>query len=614
MGVRKFSLAITIGLIATLLPLAASGQVAITKIHAVQGSGGSTPIPNATVTIEGVVVGDFQQSGGLGGFYVQEEDPDQDGDPITSEGIFVFNSTAVAVGDLVQVTGRASEFGAQTQLSSATVLVLDTSPPPTQTAVSLPVIAVSDLERYEGMLVTFPQDLFISEYFNYDRFGEIVVSTARQYQGTHVAEPGAAANAVAAANALARITLDDGSNTQNPSFNRHPSGSQFTLTNTFRGGDILQNLTGILGEGFGRFRIQPTAGAGYINANPRPTSPAPIAGDIRVASFNVLNFFTHLDLGPDICGPTGNRECRGADTAEEFERQLAKLVAGIIALDADVVGIQEMENDIRDDDGNRAHDAVLSLVESLNAIEGAGTWEWVGVSNHYNNYPVRNEIIYRPSAVTPVGGPVALADDAFDRTLPGEIDPVGRPPLAQTFRRVGERGSQQPFTVVVNHFKSKGSSCAPIGDPDTGDGQANCNLTRVAQSHALLDFIAVLEEDSSGVLVIGDLNSYAMEDPIDALVGGGLIELVKKFEGAGAYSFVFDGQLGYLDSALATQSMSNWVKGLTTFHINADEPDILDYDTTFKPPAQDALYEPLPYRVSDHDPLIVGITFGGPMK
>ena len=128
----------------------------------------------------------------------------------------------------------------------------------------------------------------------------------------------------------------------------------------------------------------------------------------------------------------------------------------------------------------------------------------------------------------------------------------------------------------------------------------------------MLDFIDLLDDSSSGVLVMGDLNSYAMEDPITTLKAGGLTDLVQQHEGSGAYSFVFDGQLGNLDTALATRSMLNWVKGLTTFHINADEPDILDYDTSFKLPPQDALYESLPYRVSDHDPLIVGLTFGGP--
>ena len=612
------SLALSLAMLATLVPVVVAQD--ITMIHTVQGTGGASPAAGTTVTVEGVVVADLQGAGQWGGFYLQEEDLDAATDPAgaaASEGIFVaYTSQAVAAGDVVTVTGQVWEQFNETRIRNVSAITVgdNDSGLVTPTPVTLPLSAIADLESFEGMLVTFPQDLYISEYFNYDRFGEMVLSTSRQYQGTHVAEPGAAANAVAAQNALARITLDDGLNVQNPSSLRHPGGDPFTLDNTFRGGDILRDVEGVLGYAFNLYRIHPTAGAIHVEANPRPSAPDPIEGEIRVASFNVLNFFTHLDAstgaGPFVCGPTRTLDCRGANTSAEYRRQLDKLVAGILALDADAVGLQEIENDIHADDGNRANDAVLTLVEELNAVAGPGTWAWAGEANHYNDYPVRNEIIYRPSAVTPIGAPLALAHEAFDATRPGDIEPLGRPPLAQTFRS-NESGSRQPFTVVVNHFKSKGSSCASIGDPDLGDGQANCNLTRVAQAEALLDFVAVLEEDSSGVLVIGDLNSYAQEDPITTLEAGGLIELVERYEGADAYSYVFDGQLGYLDTALATRSMSNWVKGLTTFHINADEPDVLDYDMSFKPPAQDALYEPLPYRVSDHDPVIIGITVGG---
>jgi len=612
-------------------------------INAVQGPGDTSPVLGDIVTIEGVVVGDYQGDGEnqLGGFNLQEETADQDDDPDTSEGIFVFAPFAVDVniGDVVDVTGTVDEFGGMTEITDVTDVSVTGSAPDEVTAVevSLPVTDPSDFEPFEGMLVTFPQDLFISEFFNFDRFGEIVLTTDRQYQGTHETEPGDAANAVAAANALARITLDDTRTAQNPETVIHPDGQPFTLDHTFRGGDILQDVTGTMHFGFGLYRIQPVyldqvvdvdgPVVTYINDNPRPTTPDPVGGDVRVASFNVLNFFTHLDNedAPNeerfICGPTGNLECRGADTTEEFTRQLDKLVAGVIALDADIVGIQEIENDILADgaDGDRPHNPVLTLVEALNTAEGAEVWAWVGEANHYNDYPVRNDIIYRVGAVEPVGDPIALADDAFDRTrpdlsFPTSIEPVGRPPLAQTFRQDVERGSRQPFTVIVNHFKSKGSSCAGIGDPDVGDGQGNCNLTRVAQSEALLGFVDELAEDSSGVLVIGDLNSYAMEDPITTLEDAGLTDLVEEFIGPDAYSFVFDGQLGYLDTALATRSMLNRVTGTTIFHINADEPDILDYDTTFKSDTQAALYEPLPYRVSDHDPVIVGLTFGGPGK
>jgi predicted extracellular nuclease len=595
-------------MLTALLPTGAAGQT-FTPIHDIQGSGLATPVNNQFFTVQAVVVGDFQV-GGIGGFYLQEEAADHDADPLTSEGIFVFSSTAVAAGDVVQLTGRAGEFGGQTQLSSVTGLsILQSGVVIDPTPISLPVADANEFERYEGMLVTFEQDLYISEYFNFDRFNEIVLTAARQFQPTEVAEPGSAeAAAVLSSNLLSRITLDDGRTSQNSNPALHPDGNVFDLTNTFRGGDILQDVTGVMGHAFNLYRIQPTQGATHVVANPRPTAPDPIDGTLRIASFNVLNFFTTLDLGVDVCGPTGNLECRGADTVAEYERQLAKLLVGIQALDADVIGIQEIENDIRADDGDRAHDPILTLVEELNEVEGPGTWAWIGELDHYNDYPIRNEMIYRPAAVSPVGSPQTIADDAFDVSLPGIVEPLGRPPVAQTFRPVS--GSQQPFTVVVNHFKSKSSSCAVLGDPNTGDGQGDCNLTRVAQAEALLEFIDVLDDTSSGVLTIGDYNSYMMEDPIDTLVAGGLTNLVARFDEE-PYTLVFDGQLGTLDHALATRSMLNWVKGLTIFHINVDEPDILDYDMSFKQPAQDALFEPLPYRVSDHDPVIVGITLPG---
>jgi len=637
-------LLVAVGLISALMPLSVAAAVGPVPlfIHDIQGSGLSSPVAGTTVIIEGVVVGDFQGNAfagtQLGGFFVQEEDSDADGNPATSEGIFVFASLAVAgpveVGDRVEVTGRVVEFGGLTEITSVT-LVVNSGPTtvPAATPVAMPVTAQSAWERYEGMLISFEQDLYISEFFNFDRFGEIVVTTSRQYQPSQVFEPGSPdAFALATANALSRITLDDGRNSSNPNPAIHPNGLEFTLTNTFRGGDILQDVTGVLAQGFGLYRIHPTQGATYIAANPRPVAPDFKQGQLRVASFNVLNFFTTIDLPAigDVCGPTGLSDCRGADTVEEYERQLAKLVAGIIALDADIVGIQEIENDIRDDDGSREHDAILTLVEELNAVEGAGTWAWVGEAaahggpSAYNDYPVRNEIIYRTAAVTPVGAPVALRDLAFDRVRPLSglegIEPLGRPPLAQTFTMDSDRsnrGNRRAFTVVVNHFKSKGSSCASIGDP-LDVHQAECNLARVAQAEALLDFAAWLQGNSGDedVLITGDLNSYAMEDPMDTIKegvddiagnGDDFTDLLQLFEGPTAYGYLFNGQLGSLDQALANSSLLGQILDVTSFHINADEPDILDYDMSFKQPAQDALYEPLPYRVSDHDPIIIGI-------
>jgi hypothetical protein len=163
---------------------------------------------------------------------------------------------------------------------------------------------------------------------------------------------------------------------------------------------------------------------------------------------------------------------------------------------------------------------------------------------------------------------------------------------------------------VVNHLKSKGSNCNVVGDPDTGDGQGNCNLTRTSAAVALVGWLAgdPTASGDSNSIIMGDLNAYAMEDPIMAIMAGGHVDLINAFAGTGytdgAYSFSFAGQAGYLDHALSSPSLLPDVSGTAIWHINGDEPVALDYNTEFNPPA---LYSPDQFRSSDHDAVLVGL-------
>ncbi|HSG98015.1 MAG TPA: ExeM/NucH family extracellular endonuclease, partial [Woeseiaceae bacterium] len=581
-----------------------SGALAV-KIHEVQGNGAVSPLVGSTVRIEGIVVGDFQDgvgsNGDLNGFYVQEEDADADGDPLTSEGIFIFNGSSpsvdVLVGDLVAVEGVVSEFFGLTEITSfnGVTVISSGNPLPTVTSVNLPLASADSLEPYEGMYVTLPQPLVIAEYFNFDRFGEIVLTTERQFQPTATYEPGSPEAAqLAVDNSLSRITLDDGRGNQNPDPAIHPNGLEFNLENLFRGGDTVANITGVLDYAFDEYRVQPTQGANYVPANPRPEGPDAVGGTATVASFNVLNYFTTLDDGGPICGPTEDMFCRGADTEEEFTRQRDKIIAALLVIDADIVGLIEIENHPGDV-------PTADLVSGLNALMGAGTYDYVA-TGAIGTDAIRQAFIYKPASVSLLGD-FAILDSSVD---PRFLDDYNRPALAQTFE-VNETGGV--FTAVVNHLKSKGSNCNAIGDPDTGDGAGNCNLTRKAAAEALVDWLAV-DPTGSGdgdFLIIGDLNSYDKEDPIDAILAGGYTDLVFEFNGEDAYSYVFDGQLGYLDHALSNAALTDEVTGTTIWHINADEPDLIDYDTSFKKDAQDAIYAPDAYRSSDHDPVIVGL-------
>ena len=218
-------------------------------------------------------------------------------------------------------------------------------------------------------------------------------------------------------------------------------------------------------------------------------------------------------------------------------------------------------------------------------------------------------LIYKPATVSPLGA-YAILDSAVD---PRFLDTKNRPVLAQTFKDNTTGGI---FTVAVNHLKSKGSDCNDVGDPDLGDGAGNCNLTRTHAAQALVDWLASDPTGSGDAdfLIIGDLNSYDKEDPIDAIrlarmtLGTATTDRHGlHFQGEYAYSYVFDGQIGYLDHALANAGLVDEITGVTDWHINADEPDLIDYDMTFKLPAQDALYAPDAYRSSDHDPVIIGL-------
>jgi len=590
---------------------------AFTAIPAIQGSGTSSPLVGNIVTTEGIVTADFQTNafvaGTKNGFFMQSETGD--GDPATSEGLFIYSTlTDVHVGDHVRVTGTVKEQFDLTELSPVTkIQVCSTGNSVEPTDFSLPAASLLDFEKLEGMYVRIPQELTIVEYYNFDQYGEIILGTERFMQFTAVNEPDPTGFAAWNTNmTLNSILLDDGREASNPDPARHPNGLPFTLDNLFRGGDKLSNVIGVMDYNFSKYRIQPTAGADYEAVNARTAAPdvIEVPGSLKVASFNVLNYFTTIDTGALICGPGGNVECRGADTAEELTRQRNKILSALFAIDAEVIGVMEIENDKPLGEGELPDYAVANLVEGLNEIAGAGTYAYIA-TGAIGTDAIKQAIIYKPAVVTPVGGYQKLTT-AVD---PRFIDTLNRPALAQVFEdmRTGES-----FVVAVNHLKSKGSACT--GDPDLLDGAGNCNLTRKAAAQALVDWLAnpVYFPDVENALIIGDLNSYDYEDPIDMIILGtddalgtddDYQDLMKEIRGDEAYGYLYGTQIGYLDYALANPNLAPYVLDVNFWHINADESDLINYDMTYKQPAQDAIYAPDAYRSSDHDPVILTLLF-----
>ncbi|MEL6519355.1 MAG: ExeM/NucH family extracellular endonuclease [Pseudomonadota bacterium] len=650
-----------------------SDEVALTKIHEIQGTEDQNLLDDQVVTVEAIVVGDFQDgdaddSRDLRGFYIQEEDADADGDVATSEGIFVFENgdfiTDVNVGDKVQITGTVDEFFGETQLDTITDITIISSGNtlPTAATIDLPSSSTTlsqdgdfqpDLEAFEGMLVTFADTLTITEMFQLDRFNEIKLTEGdRPEQFTQFNDPDAASFAAYLEEVGSRtITYDDGLSEQNAAIgNLDGFGPTFSTATDIRMGDTIDDLSGVLSYQWAgdaasgatwRVRATQDGENTFDKVNEREDAPEDVGSDYKVASLNVLNFFTTLDEFPDAdegSGPNG-LDPRGADANpqnadptpafdEEYNRQLDKLVQALVAMDADVVGLVELENDFATGGdaptgtGNVIGSgvAIQELVDAVNASLGGTIYDWVRpsgqtttTSEFVGGDAIAVGFIYDTTSTTLVGDAAVLDTEAF-------IDPNSttdggrnRAALAQTFQEIETRES---FTASVNHFKSKGSSGLTAGDaadPDSDqlDGQGFWNDTR---TKAAIELEAWLAGDPTGsgdedILILGDLNAYANEDPITYLESQGFTDLAEQFVGEDAYSFVFDGLTGTLDYALANAGLLDQVTGATEWHVNADEPDALDYNLEFGRDA--SIFDgSVPFRNSDHDPVIIGLDLG----
>ncbi len=630
-------------------------------ISEVQGDGAASPLEGQLVTVEAVVTAVFADE--LEGFFLQEEASDSDGDAATSEGIFVFApefADEVAEGDLVSVTGTVGEFFDSTQIGFVTAVeVLDEDlfdeVEAAEIALPVPEDVVSREEIYEpveGMLVTFTTPLTVTQLFNYERFGRVELApNDRVFQYTQTNEPDADGFAdFQARDELNRVILDDGSDDQNP------DGLPFLGVEEFGGGDVIEELTGVVSYRFGEYQIveSDSAPVEVENATPRPDAPEDVGGSLTVASFNVLNYFTTLDT-PENAGAVNGLDPRGANSAAEFEIQNDKIVAAIDALDADIVGLIEIEND----DGA----ALQTLTDELNEVSDR-TYA-AAFAGRTGTDAIKVAIIYDTETVEIAEGTEVAVLDTEDFVGPVstildpndllDFDPKNRPAVAVTFEEIA---SGEQVTVVNNHFKSKGSPVegedVDVDDgltPDTllsgedlgsidgeqpvvgvVDGQGSGSATRQSAADQLVDWLATNPTGTtdSDILIIGDLNAYAAEPAIGEIEEGADDEvgtdddytnLIEEFVGDEAYSFRFSGQWGYLDHALANSSLEGQVTGVTEWRINADEPAYLDFNDNVLDPIErsfeqkpDALFDEVdatsPARSSDHDPVIVGLDLG----
>lgn len=590
----------------------------IIPIYTIQGETESSPLEGDIVTTSGVVIGDFEGSDSLRGFYLQ--DPIGDNNPLTSDGIFIYrgdSADSVQIGQTVRVSGTVREAFGQTQLDLSEMIILDSEFTSIQPiSVSLPFSSSAEPERYEGMLVHFDQTLTVTDTYFLGRFGQVTLSSGgRLYQPTQLTLPGESALFLQQANDLNRILLDDASQVQNPDpipFGR--GGQPLTAENTLRSGDTISGLSGVMTYTWGGHSASPNAwrirpiGAmasdlpNFQPANPRPTEPPVMESRLRIASMNTYNYFnTFTNCRAGLNGAAV--ACRGANSPVEFERQATKLVSALRALDADVIALMEVEND-----GYAAESALANLTMRLNdtmppekqyAIVDVDSAS--GKINALGTDAVRVALLYRRAVVTPLATAV-LDSRAF--VYGGDSSPRNRVSLLQAF---AENSTGEQFLVNVNHLKSKGSPC---DTPDAGDGQGNCSVVRLNAVRELVNWLKTAPTGISDpdILILGDLNAYAREDALAWLEQSGYTNLIPYFNGLQSYSYVFEGQAGALDHALASATLVSQISAAAEWHINADEPVVLDYNLEYKSAGQqDILYDPDPFRSSDHDPLIIGL-------
>ncbi|WP_337052913.1 ExeM/NucH family extracellular endonuclease [Pseudoxanthomonas sp. USHLN014] len=548
--------------------LPAYAKDTLLPIGQVQGSQARSALVGQTVTVTGTVTADLRT--GLQGFFVQDAG---DGDASTSDALWVVAGAGATLPDIHtgqrwQLTGTVAETGDGPH-TLTTLQLADAKALGAASATPAPIVLTAppaDWAALEGMRVRIDAPLTLNGTDT--RFGQTIASfggplwtpSEREVPGT----PGYAA--LAADNAHRHLLLDDGSDA------RDPAALPYLPGGAVRSGSSATGASGVVDFRHGAWRLQALTPL-QVQAAARPAAPD-VPGSVRIAVFNLENLFNGDGAGGGF--PTK----RGAKTEAEYRAQVARLVATLTPLRADIAALMELEND-----GYGPQSSLAQFVEALNA--GGSDWRYIDAGSGPGDNPIRVGLIYRASRVTPVGKPVTLEGGPFVEH--------SRVPLAQAFRR----GDGALFVVAANHFKSKGCNEASGADADAHDGAGCWNATRT-ESARRVD--AWLKSDPTGTgatraLIVGDLNAYAQEQPLRTLRQAGWADAFAAAHVAAPYSYVYDGQRGRLDHALLSPALAPLLRGAAEWHVNADEPEP-------RGDARDAT--PGPWRSSDHDPMLLG--------
>ncbi|MGB0898571.1 MAG: ExeM/NucH family extracellular endonuclease [Psychrobium sp.] len=642
-------------------------------IMEIQGAGSNSPFVDIgnkkyqskeTFQVTGVIT--HIQAKGIGrdipsGLYIQ--DPKGDNNPATSDGLFVsFDSKALStlplqVGQTITATGKIKESYHWTQLAAQDISisseVIKTLPAIPVTSLATDTNFSDTLERFEGMHVTIASNnnLIVSRNFGYDRnvrrnnlalaAGSINFQPNQQYAPSSKSSKQQAIDIKN--NELIVESLDKapaGKIPWFPSFAQSANGVDYDY---IRIGDSVADLTGVVGYSHNNFRlfVQNTAtNENFTHNNPRTVAPTLKEADIKVATFNVLNYF-NSPFGGDK-NPLGQN--RGAKTNEEFSMQRAKIVKAIIALDADIIGLMEIENN-----GTQANSALNDLLSHINkGLPIDKQYTFATNNEKYNGTgAITSQVIYRGEEMSLAHYQV-IAMPQQDAPTVGKENGKNfmRNAVTPTFKL---KKSGELLTVSVNHFKSKGSTCwedVALQNSKDVDHQGSCEHFRVSGAYHLGQ---ALEKIEGHKLIIGDLNSYALEDPLavltnrqhlpdsyklraarDTFIGGdsakgkplhgkkgavieqsfGYINTIRELHPE-AFGYSFSNVVGTLDYILASPSLADHIVDATEWNINSPESTLFEYGTRYTGNMKKFADV---YRSSDHDPVIISLNFNKPSK
>ncbi|PPF76566.1 glutamate--cysteine ligase [Subtercola sp. Z020] len=626
------AVAVTAAVVAALATPMSVAHAAPLTIAAIQGTGAASPLAGTVVTTTGFVTAAYP-TGGLNGFFVQSAGSGGDLDPAAhtaSDGLFVFTGSTpakVTIGDYVQLSGTVSEYQGLTELSppnAAAIIPLDRTAvaPPQPARIAFP--ASDDArERIEGMLVQPLGDYTVTGLQSSAQFGQIELATGTSPlpAPTSVGAVGSPEHAATVASNRARaMWLDDGASTNFTSPASTSKPLPYLSAPVRVGSAVTFAKPVVLDYRNAAWRFQPTAevtGANESTTSPvhfsatRTSAPAPVGGSIQLGTFNVLNYFPTTGDSRMGCTYYSDRAgnpvtvnnsdapgcgVRGAATRAHFEQQQSKIVRAILALGADVVSLEEIENSAKL--GLPRDHALGVLVDALNAAEHGSDWQFVpsptAVPSTADEDLIRTGFIYRASIAEPVGQTtILIGSPAFDNA---------REPDAQAFRPVYGT-SDETFLVVSNHFKSKTPTDATGDNLDTGQGAYNGDRTRQAQ--ALLTFAAATARaaGTDSVFLVGDFNALAHEDPATVITAGGYTDLGAA---TGKASYSYNGESGSIDHVFASRSAATIVSGTDIWNVNSVEAPARQYSAA-NANVIDLVNPKEPYRSSDHDPLVVGL-------